>query len=379
MARRLGVGDKGVVPVARSKSISRWLAALAVVALCQAAPAAALARPAAYAAVALPADARMHPDAQTEWWYFTGHLRDAAGRAFGFELVTFKLQGLKTVFPLSPVDEGYRLDFAITDEAAKQFHAGVDYVVPHPPKTIMSTSSLSIRAAGDSVSAAIDTLPGPDLSYHLRGAISAGSIDLTVDTARRPLLEGGQGVVPMGSGGYSYYYSLTNLRTRGTLTAGGRSYAVTGTTWMDHQWGSWKWAAIRGWDWMGVQLDNGTSVVLVNFDGPHTVTKSASASFPDGSQMVYTGSQMTPSTQSWTSPATGARYPQGWHIVVPALGLDAQVTPVMAAQEVVDPLGLGPSYWEGSCLVAGTLQGKPIAGRSYTELVGYGRRNPLGF
>jgi hypothetical protein len=49
----------------------------------------------------------------------------------------------------------------------------------------------------------------------------------------------------------------------------------------------------------------------------------------------------------------------------------------MAAQEVVDPLGFGPSYWEGSCLVVGTLHGKPIAGRSYTELVGYGNRTSL--
>jgi predicted secreted hydrolase len=147
---------------------------------------------------------------------------------------------------------------------------------------------------------------------------------------------------------------------------------------MDHQWGSWKWTAIRGWDWMGVQLDNGTSVALSNFDGPHVVTKGAAASFPDGTQLVTTGSQMTPSARSWTSSSTGTRYPQGWHIVVPALGLDAQVTPTMAAQEIVDPLGFGPSYWEGSCLVAGTLHGKPITGRAYTELVGYGKTSALG-
>ncbi len=365
--------------VSRDRSIFWWLVLAALTILAQAVPAnVARARPVAFAAIVLPGDARMHPNAQTEWWYYTGHLRDTTGRTFGFELVTFKLQGLKNVFPLSPIDTGYRVDFAITDEAARMFHARVSYVLPNPPKTTMSAKTLTIRAAGDGVSSAIDTLPGPNIAYRIRGAMSAGAVDLTVETARTPLLEGGHGVVSMGAGGYSYYYSLTNLATTGTLTLAGRSYSVTGVTWMDHQWGTWRWDKIRGWDWMGVQLDNGISVVLSNFDRSRLVAKSAAASFPNGTQVDTTDSQMTPSGRSWTSPATGTRYPQGWHIVVPALGLDAQVTPVMAGQEVVDPLGLGSTYWEGSCVVSGTLRGKPIAGRAYTELVGYGKRSMLG-
>ena len=363
-----------------SSRLLSWSLMLAtLIVLAQAAPASpARAQHTAYNAIVLPGDARMHPDAQTEWWYYTGHLHDATGHTFGFELVTFKLQGLKKAFPLSPINTAYRIDFAITDEAAQTFHDVVSYVVPNPPKTVMSTSSLTIRAATAGTSVAVDTLPGPDLAYRVRGSMSAGAVDLMVGTARRPLLEGGQGVVSMGSGGYSYYYSLTNLRTTGTLTLAGHAYAVTGTTWMDHQWGNWRWDKIRGWDWMGVQLDNGTSVVLSNFNGSRLVAKSADVSFANSTQLVTTKSQMTPSGPSWTCPGTGAQYPQGWHIVVPDIGLDAQVTPVMANQEVVDPLGLGATYWEGSCLVSGTLRGKPVAGRAYTELFGYAKPSMLG-
>jgi predicted secreted hydrolase len=208
--------------------------------------------------------------------------------------------------------------------------------------------------------------------------MSAGSIDLTVDTSRRPLLEGGSGVVPMGAGGSSYYYSLTNMRTSGTLTLAGRRFAVTGATWMDHQWGNWRWDKIRGWDWMGVQLSNGTSVVLVNFTGARLSNKTAGSSFPDGTQLVTKSSFMTTLNHFWTSPATSVRYPLGWHIQVPAVGLDAQVLPTIPDQEVVDPLSFGPTYWEGSCRVTGTLHGKPITGLAYTELVGYGKPSALG-
>src|SRR5215216_580136 len=43
-----------------------------------------------HAGVSLPRDLYAHREAQTEWWYYTGHMQTAGGRAFGFELVFFK-------------------------------------------------------------------------------------------------------------------------------------------------------------------------------------------------------------------------------------------------------------------------------------------------
>src|SRR6266436_1341850 len=37
-----------------------------------------------------PCDHFEHTDFRTEWWYYTGNLRDAAGKRFGFELVFFR-------------------------------------------------------------------------------------------------------------------------------------------------------------------------------------------------------------------------------------------------------------------------------------------------
>src|SRR5260370_3488293 len=37
-----------------------------------------------------PRDHFDHPDFQTEWWYYTGNLKSADGRRFGFELTFFR-------------------------------------------------------------------------------------------------------------------------------------------------------------------------------------------------------------------------------------------------------------------------------------------------
>src|SRR5580765_2899848 len=39
---------------------------------------------------AFPRDHFEHPDFRTEWWYYTGNLRSAEGKRFGFELVFFR-------------------------------------------------------------------------------------------------------------------------------------------------------------------------------------------------------------------------------------------------------------------------------------------------
>src|SRR5215471_17313277 len=37
-----------------------------------------------------PRDHFNHPEFQTEWWYYTGNLKSAEGRRFGFELTFFR-------------------------------------------------------------------------------------------------------------------------------------------------------------------------------------------------------------------------------------------------------------------------------------------------
>jgi predicted secreted hydrolase len=69
----------------------------------------------------------------------------------------------------------------------------------------------------------------------------------------------------------------------------------------------------------------------------------------------------------WVSPR-GGRYPSWWRLRVPAVGLDVEIHPALANQE----LGTRPRYWEGAVDVNGALGEDHASGRGYVELVGYG-------
>ncbi len=319
-------------------------------------------------AVRFPADTAMHPDAGVEWWYFVGHLADKAGHQYGFETTFFKFSGLRRYFPGSPADVAYRTDVAITDEAAKKFHHAITYDAPALHQgAIASTTRLQLKAGLISV----QTL-GP-LSYAVHGAMPDGRVDLTVTSRRAPMLEHG-GYLGWGSG-YTYYYSLTHMDAVGTLTIKGRRIAVHGVAWHDHQWGDMGGTSVKGWDWMALQLSDGTDMDLVN-ERPASFeyAKWAQALLPDNTQRYVRGNVTITPLAYWRSPISKVTYPSAWRVRVPSLGLDVTVRPTIHPQEMIDSYGLlgyKQSYWEGSCTVTGTRNGRPITGKAYTELTGY--------
>jgi predicted secreted hydrolase len=130
-----------------------------------------------------------------------------------------------------------------------------------------------------------------------------------------------------------------------------------------------------GWDWFGLQLADGTALMFYamrNADGSRDPASAGTWIERDGQfrELASTDVQLTADGR-WDSPR-GGRYPQRWHLAVASLGLDLQITPVLASQE----LGTVPRYWEGAADVIGTRQGATMSGRGYVELVGYGDRPP---
>ena len=73
----------------------------------------------------------------------------------------------------------------------------------------------------------------------------------------------------------------------------------------------------------------------------------------------------------WQSPHSGGRYPSRWRIFAPALGLDLEIVPLLADQE----LQTSVRYWEGAVAVRGTQREKKIHGHGYVELTGYDSNN----
>jgi predicted secreted hydrolase len=338
--------------------------------------------------VALPRDDGPH-DRLTEWWYYTGHLRDERGARFGFEYVIFRAE--RGRFPTS-----WASHLAITDETGDRFHYGQRLEVG--PTVDRSPLGADGHPTGfDLALTGIDpsdpttfyrpawTMTGADGSDRLVAALSpdeaaaAGSpgglgLDLTLDAEKPPALHDRDGWIDFGPAGGSYYYSRTAMTATGSVTVDGRTLEVDGSAWFDHQWGDFISVGGGGWDWFAVNLADGTDLTL-------SLVRDADGSYPliygtvvaaDGTASHLERDAFTVEvTDRWISPSTDADYPAGWTIRIPSDDLEIRLAPTVAAQELDTRPTTGVVYWEGSQQVRATRDGSPLGGEGYVELTGY--------
>ncbi|MGH2447313.1 MAG: lipocalin-like domain-containing protein, partial [Chloroflexota bacterium] len=302
----------------------------------------------------LPADQAAHPSTHNEWWYVVGHV-DQGKQRFGYEVTIFRFHQVKLPgfnIPLSI----FRTDVAITDETGERFSHKVTEVFPQ--EATASTSVLDVRAGPATLTGSSPA----DMRVH--ATLPGGTINLHLNSEAPPLAVGGRGYISLGNG-YSYYYSLTDLASHGTIDYNGHTFRVHGISWLDHQWGNWAWTSIRGWTWMALQLTDGRQLSLFDFRGTHSRVRQANLLTAGGETKVAQNVTIEPIT-NWRSPVTLANYPSGWKIRIPAFNAKLTVEPSVRDQEVTLPEDLAGSYWEGSGQVSGTLGGKRVKGYSYT-------------
>jgi predicted secreted hydrolase len=164
------------------------------------------------------------------------------------------------------------------------------------------------------------------------------------------------------------------MTATGTLDLEGRSLAVDGSAWFDHQWGDFISVGGGGWDWFAVNLDDGTDLTL-------SLVRDADGSYPliygtvvgrDGRvRHLARDAFQVEVTDRWVSPVTGADYPAGWSIRIPGDDLEITLAPTVAAQELDTRATTGVIYWEGSQVVRATRAGTQLGGEGYVELTGY--------
>jgi predicted secreted hydrolase len=74
---------------------------------------------------------------------------------------------------------------------------------------------------------------------------------------------------------------------------------------------------------------------------------------------------------TWTSPKSGGKYPGRWRIRIPAAGIDLELMPLVAAQELITAGSTGVTYWEGAVDGKGSSAGSPVSCEGYVEMTGY--------
>jgi predicted secreted hydrolase len=339
--------------------------------------------------VELPRDDGPH-DRLTEWWYYTGHLRNEIGRRFGFEAVVFRAER-------GSVPTSWAAHLALTDEATGQFHyaqrseigAGAD----RSPRDANGTpTGFDLLVAGlnpDLVAAGAPTFGGP---WRLTGANGADRIDaelmpdeaeaagrrfglsLALESTKAAALHDGDGFVDFGPAGSSYYYSRTHLSASGELRLDDQTYEVDGIAWFDHQWGDFI-SVGGGWDWFAINLDDRTDLTLsVVRDAAGTpVLGYGTIVDPDG-----TARHLDPNAfdvralRTWTSEVSGHTYPVQWSVALPGEGLQIELSATIDDQELDTRATTGVAYWEGSQVVRATRFGQALGGDAYVEVTRYG-------
>jgi predicted secreted hydrolase len=311
-------------------------------------------------AISLPRDDGPH-QALTEWWYYTGHLQTDGGADYGFEQVTF--QGRRGALA------GSASHVAITDGGRQRFRYG--------QRAVIDKEATAKPGGGFDFAIGDWSMRGEDGVDELTMSLPGYAYALGLTSRKPPVLQGGDGYVRSDTGAESYYYSRTRLAVSGTLSVDGEASAVTGEAWMDHQWGNFTSFSEGGWNWLSMQLDDDTEVMIYQLRGATDVTSLGVATYvrADGSAVDLTAAGVVVDVDAdWVSPHSGATYPNSWTVQLPGEELILKLAPTMSDQELDTRETTGLTYWEGEVAVTGTRAGSPIAGRGYVELTGYTRQ-----
>ena len=311
-----------------------------------------------------PRDHFEHPDFKTEWWYYTGNVRTAAGDRFGFELVFFRQgqrRGPSDNRSAWRADDMYLAHLALTDIGGKRF-LNTERLNRAGPG-IAGASFAQHRVWNGNWSAVWDG------ERQTLSAVADGIRFRLQLTPQKPsIIHGEQGVSQKaeGLGKASYYVSFPRLAVTGEINSRG----VEGTAWMDHEWFTHQLESTQaGWDWFSAQLADGADLMLFQLrrrDGG--IDPYSSGTYIDRQGRAHhlrRGEFTLDPREYWTSPKTKARYPVKWRIAIPSLGVALDCAAAVPEQELVGE-HKGPAYWEGAVTYSGSSQGV-----GYLEMTGY--------
>lgn len=300
------------------------------------------------AALLTPSADGLQPEHPCQWWYWSGQLRGASGRRYGFQLAHFAAEAVRGLL------WGQMAHWALVQLDTGEFTSGSRVWLGAPRRI---EGRFALHSPAGEVSAF-----GGDGRDRLRLALGELSLDLCVQ---------GRHVVPhydgrrhdYAFGGYTYYYSRPRMLAVGDLRRGGQRERVEGDVWFDRQYGHLSSALLEGWQWFSLHLDDGAQLMIFRFNREArerfaVLVDAEGRARPLGPDEVH-----VEVLARWHSPRSGIAYPCAWRVRTDLHDLELH-TPVRA-QEMNGAAWLGPVYWEGACTVRGSHRGV-----AYVELLG---------
>ncbi|WP_394755350.1 lipocalin-like domain-containing protein [Rhodoferax sp.] len=342
-----------------------------------------------------PRDLGSHPDYAIEWWYLTGYA-SSGGREFGFQVTFFRsrvpaTQTMRSRFAARQLIFAHA---AVTDvQGKKLWHdqriarasgaAEIDLAAASNSDTGLRLRDWSLlhEAALAAPRAAPDVNAGAGQRSHYRARVTSPDfgLDLQCSETQPWLLQGDGGLSRKGpqTAQASYYYSLPQLAVRGQITLQGQQFQLDtrapNAAWLDHEWSqSLLPPQAVGWDWIGMNLRDGSALTAFRLRDPSGGTVWGGGSFrsavPGAPTQVFAPDEVLfEPLRYWRSPLTQARYPVEWRVRTPVAVYRVQA--VIDDQELDSRNSTGAVYWEGLSELFDN-NGK-LVGRGYLEMTGY--------
>jgi predicted secreted hydrolase len=344
-----------------------------------------------------PRDHAAHPDFKIEWWYYTGNVKAADGRRFGYQVTFFRV-GIDYA-PANPskwaVRDLYMTHLAVSDAQGQRYRYAEKLTRGGPGLAGAKVDTYYTWNEDWSAGLTGNREPGTGNRHQhaLKAADKHVGIDLLLDEGKVPAINGINGINQKGAreGNASHYYSLTRMPTTGTLMIEGERFEVSGLTWMDHEFStSFLEPEQRGWDWFSIQLSDNRELMLYRMrradnrgprdadfasrggGGSHDPRSSGTLIDANGRTTHLSNDDftLTPGRSTFKS-TNGAVYPTEWTVSIPSHKIVLTVTTPLSDQELSLVESTGIAYWEGMIDVTGRSGGQAVTGSGYLEMTGY--------
>lgn len=325
--------------------------------------------------ISFPQDHGSHPEYETEWWYYTGHLVPVgadlytSAERYGFQLTFFRRARRDS--PSAPA-QIFLAHAALTDVASGAFIAANRLAPEELGFASAATGRLDVRHLDWS---AEQVGPFHVLRFGLPSLDPTHEVRL-VGREAPPLLNGERGFSKKGDceSCASLYYSIPRIEVSGHIVTPGGVRPVHGAAWMDHEYMT---NALQpdqeGWDWVSLMLRDGTDLMVFRIRSKEGKPPFLAGTIRRGSETVALGAddiELAPIGDRWKSPSTGAEYPLRFRVEVPRFNIKTEIATLVRNQEVVGEGEVGISYYEGA------IQTPARDGVGYLEMTGYAK--PIG-
>lgn len=373
--------------------------------------------------LAFPRDHGSHPAQAIEWWYLTGWLAPPGegDPAWGFQLTFFRSPGPAPAphpsrFAASQVLMAHT---ALTELGDTRSGAGTSTTGRLSHDQRITRVGMGLAEASEADTAVLLNVAGRpwrlsreagaagsiyhasfDLALWREAGAARVGLKLDLSASQPPLLQGESGWSRKGPepDQASFYVSEPQLQVSGELLRGGKTTAVRGRAWLDHEWSDQILPPeAQGWDWLGINLFDGSALTVFRLRRkaggagkgsgsgaapPPVSAGNEAALWAGGSWRGETGPSRSfepadvgfEPVRLWTSPTSAASYPVEWRLHTP-VG-QYMLRALADAQELDARASTGTVYWEGLAELLDAGTGKRI-GLGYLEMTGYAGRPAL--